>query len=58
MTAESSDEGVRIIVLVVMKYGTMILDAAKELQKKIAEKVEAMTALNVIAVDIDVRGIK
>jgi len=58
VTAESSDEGVRIIVLVVMKYGTMILDAAKELQKKIAEKVEAMTALNVIAVDIDVRGIK
>ena len=58
VTAESSEDGVRIIVLVIMKYGVMITDVASELQKKISEQVEAMTAFNIMAVDIDVRGIK
>ena len=58
VTAESSDDGVRIIVLVIMKYGVMIIDVARELQKKISEQVEAMTAFNIMAVDIDVKGIK
>jgi hypothetical protein len=58
VTVESGEEGVRIIILVLMKYGVMIIDVAGELQKKISEQVEAMTAFNIIAVDIDVRGIK
>ncbi len=58
VTAESSEEGVRILVLVIMKYGVMILDVARELQEKISKQVEAMTAFNIIGVDIDVRSIK
>ncbi|MGI6733870.1 MAG: Asp23/Gls24 family envelope stress response protein [Anaerovoracaceae bacterium] len=58
VTVESSEEGVRIIILVLMKYGAKIIEVAKELQKKVSEQVEAMTAFNIIAVDIDVRGIK
>lgn len=57
-TAESNENGVRIIILVIVKYGNRILDVAEEMQQKISKQVEAMTALNVIAVDIDVRGIK
>lgn len=58
VSVESSDEGVRIIILVIMKYGAMIVNVAKELQRKVSEQVEAMTAFNIISVDIDVRGIK
>lgn len=58
VTVESSEEGVRIIILVLMKYGAKIIEVAKELQKKVSEQVEAMTAFNITAVDIDVRGIK
>lgn len=58
VTAESSEEGVKIIVLVTMKYGIKLMDVAKELQHKISEQVEAMTAFNIIGVDIDIRGIK
>ncbi len=58
VTAESGENGVRIMVLVIMKYGTMIIDAAKELQEKISKQVETMTAFNIIAVDVDVRGLR
>jgi len=58
VNVESSEDGVRIVVFVLMKYGVMIIDAAKELQNKISKQVEAMTAFNIMAVDIDIRGIK
>ncbi|GAB1476078.1 ATPase [Bacillota bacterium] len=56
--AESSDEGVKIVVAVVMKYGNTVIPVAAEIQQKIARQVEAMTAFNVIAVDVDIRGLK
>jgi len=56
--AESSDEGVRVIVTVIMKYGNIITPIAEELQQRVTRQVEAMTAFNVIAVDVDVRGLK
>ncbi len=55
---EGRDEGVRIVMVVIMKYGNKIIDVAREIQVKVTGQVEAMTAFNVIGVDIDVRGIK
>lgn len=55
---EGKDEGVRIVMVVIMKYGSRIADVAQEMQTKVIDQVEGMTAFNVIGVDIDVRGIK
>ena len=55
---ESNAEGVRIKVQVLMGYGIMIIDTAKELQQKITKQVETMTAFNIMAVDIDIKGLK
>jgi len=55
---ESNAEGVRIKVLLLMSYGAMIIEVAKKMQQLIAEQVAEMTAFNVIAVDIDIRGLK
>lgn len=55
---ESSPDGVHIKVLVMMRYGAMIIEVAKELQQKVAKQVEAMTAFNIMAVDVDIRGLK
>ena len=55
---EGKDEGVRIVMVVIMKYGSRIVDVAQEMQTKVIDQVEGMTAFNVIGVDIDVRGIK
>lgn len=55
---ESNDEGVRIKVQVLMGYGIMIINTAKELQQKITKQVETMTAFNIMAVDIDIKGLK
>lgn len=53
---ESGTDGVRIRILVLMKYGTVILEVARAMQQKVARQVEAMTAFNIMAVDIDIRG--
>jgi uncharacterized alkaline shock family protein YloU len=55
---ENSDEGVSITVLATIKYGSKVFKVAEDIQKRVSEQVEAMTAFNVIAVDIDVRGLK
>jgi uncharacterized alkaline shock family protein YloU len=55
---ESNSEGVIIRVFVVMEFGVKIIDTAKELQRKIVKQVEAMTAFNIISVDIEIKGLK
>lgn len=55
---ENSPEGVRIRILVLMQYGTMLIEAARELQKMTENQVEAMTAFHIIGVDVEIRGIQ
>jgi uncharacterized alkaline shock family protein YloU len=42
---------------VVMRYGRQIVDAARRLQKVAAERIEDMTSINVIAVDVEIQGL-
>lgn len=55
---ESSPEGVAIRVMVLASYGAGIVEAATELQRRIAEQVESMTAFHILRVDIDIRGMR
>ena len=55
---ENSVDGVKIDVLVLMEYGIMIVEAAKELQKKAVEAIETMTAFHVMALNVQVKGLK
>ena len=49
--------GVIIEISIIVKYGYSILEVARELQKKVADKVDEMTSLNIIAVDVKVEGL-
>lgn len=53
---ESQSDGVKIRVLVNMKYGSLVMEVARAMQQKVAKQVEVMTAFNIMAVDIDIRG--
>jgi hypothetical protein len=57
-SADNEDAGAVINLSLVLRYGVNIIDAAESLQQSIAEQVEAMTAFNTKAVNIDVRGLK
>jgi len=52
----SNPGGVRIDVTIMACYGEQVFDVGKELQKTISERVEAMTAFNILAVNIQIRG--
>lgn len=54
----SNTAGISINILVLIKYGSKVLEVAKELQKKVAFHVEAMTAFHINSVDIEVKGLK
>jgi uncharacterized alkaline shock family protein YloU len=41
-----------------MRCDSNIIDAAEDLQQKIAEQTELMTAFNIGAVNIEVKGLK
>jgi uncharacterized alkaline shock family protein YloU len=58
VTITSEENGITIQVLTIMDYGTKLFETAKILQKGIADMVEAMTAFNISAVNIEVRGLK
>lgn len=54
---QNTKTGIELTVYVNMKYGNHIMDCAKELQKEITENVSYMTAFNINAVDVEVRGL-
>ncbi len=54
----SEENGITIQVLTIMDYGVKLVETAKILQKSTADMVEAMTAFNISAVNIEVRGLK
>lgn len=55
--AMQSEEGTRLELSVTVKYGIHIPDCIKEIQKVLKEKIEYLTGLNILAVDILVNGI-
>ncbi len=52
------EKGISIQVLAIMEYGCQIIETAKIFQKSIADMVDRMTAFNISAVNIEVRGLK
>jgi hypothetical protein len=57
-SADNGESGAAVSLSLVMRYGVNVVDAAENLQRRIAEQVEAMTAFNAGAVNIEVRGLK
>ena len=52
-----TDKDVKIDMFVVVEYGVKIPDVAWEIQDKTKNEVEAMTGLNVVAVNVNVEGV-
>lgn len=52
------NEGILIQTVTSGKMGTQVVEAAKAFQMNVAREVEDMTAFNVIAVDVDIRGLR
>lgn len=52
-----TDKDVKIDMSVVVEYGVKIPDVAWEIQDKTKNEVEAMTGLNVVAVNVNVEGV-
>jgi uncharacterized alkaline shock family protein YloU len=58
-SADSVDaSGAVVNMSVRLTYGAHILDVAGELQKRVAGRVEDMTAFNIKAVNVDVKGLR
>ncbi len=52
-----TDRDVKIDMFVIVEYGAKIPDVAWEIQDKTKSEVEAMTGLNVVAVNVNVEGV-
>ncbi len=52
------DDGMYIRVIVVMRYGTRMKDAAEALQKRLAREVAEMTAFNILGVEVEIRSFR
>lgn len=58
VSIESNIDGVRITILVIVKFGSRVLAVARELQREVSRQVETMTAFNINSVDVEVKGLK
>lgn len=52
-----TDRDVKIDMFVVVEYGVKIPEVAWEIQEKTKNEVEAMTGLNVVAVNVNIEGV-
>ncbi len=52
------DDGMYIRVIVVMRYGARMKDAAQELQRRLAQDVAEMTAFNVLGIEVEIRSFR
>jgi len=55
---EKTKNGIKVNVLILLKYGVKVVDAAKEFQEKVAGQVAHMTAFNIERVNIEVRDLR
>lgn len=54
---DATHEGIRIYVVANLRYGENLPEAAEKFQRDIANRIEDMTAFNVIRVDLDIRDV-
>lgn len=52
-----NDKDVTLNLSIIVEYGAKIPDVAWEIQEKVKSEVEAMTGLNVVAVNVSVEGV-
>ena len=57
MSHSTQPEAYELFVVIKMKHGFALWESVCEIQEEIKEMVEKMTAFNVSAIDIEVRGI-
>lgn len=57
-TIKSRPEGVEINISAIFTYGPGLMKRAQELQNIVTEEVEKMTAFNILAVNIEIRGLR
>ena len=55
---EKTQTGIKLTVTIFIRYGTKIIDVAKNFQEQVATQVGYMTAFNVDCVDIEVRDLR
>lgn len=58
VNTESAQDGVNIVLVVIMEYNGELLKQVKTLQRKVAGKIEGMTGFNINCLDIEVKGLK
>lgn len=58
VSIENSEDGIRISIHLICKFGFRVIDVAKELQRNVSKKVATMTAFHIKSVDIDIKGLK
>ena len=58
VSTQSREDGIIINMSVILKYGVYVFAAAENLQRIVAKKVELMTSINILAVNVEVKGLK
>ena len=58
VSIENNEDGMKITIYLICKFGYRIVDVAKELQRVVTKMVGTMTAFHIKAVDVDIRGLK
>lgn len=54
---EVGEKEAAIDIFIIVKYGTKISEVATNVQKNVKSKVETMTGLNVVEVNVNVQGV-
>jgi len=58
VSLEFTEEGVKIGVYIIVKFGVKVNEVGKTVQTRVKEAVETMTGINVASVDVTVAGMK
>ncbi|MDR1571492.1 MAG: Asp23/Gls24 family envelope stress response protein [Clostridiales Family XIII bacterium] len=58
ITAEHDETGMAVNAAVTLSYGVSIMGTALAFQQRVADQIERMTAININAVNVEVRGLQ
>ncbi|MDR1136349.1 MAG: Asp23/Gls24 family envelope stress response protein [Clostridiales Family XIII bacterium] len=58
VNTDNGESGITVNISVNLRYGVKVFSVAEALQKRVAEQVGKMTAYNVRAVNVDVKGLR
>ncbi len=54
---ENASDGVSISLLLRCSYGSRLMEVGRQVQERVAQEVETMTAFNVLRVDVEIRSL-